>query len=265
MRRSRKVVISSHTISRSAVGMLVQESTVLTKTQTSKHHKTHNTVVMFLRLLFTLCAAAFAVALDGCGHVIALKQRNVDAFLRMTDEIADPISPIYTHYMSVDSINAMLAPSPSDKARVLTWARTEFGSSAEIRDLSDALVIRTRSDCGRAIALPPSVAHLIDFVSPLPTQQTNSPRDLARRNAGLGTTPGWTPDPGLVSAEVIRRLYGIDEKHVKAAASQSLGPVEFLAGSRLFLSSSGGRQRAYNGRTSTMLVRHIECQYLLAV
>jgi len=74
--------------------------------------------------------------------MLALSQRNLDVLEAKFWEVSNPRHQSYQDYMTIEQINALVAPEPRVKAQVISWL-TENGVSAdEIVDYSDALEVR---------------------------------------------------------------------------------------------------------------------------
>ena len=52
---------------------------------------------------------------------IALKQQNMKQLEEILYRIADPREPTYSQWLSLDELTQLVAPSPADLQRVISW------------------------------------------------------------------------------------------------------------------------------------------------
>lgn len=165
--------------------------------------------------------------------VVAIKHDNPKAIEDALLRVSDPESPDFGKHLSKVEVDRLARPRPGGVAAVKTWARSHGARDVRLSDAGDFLFARAtvatleamlgaeyysysrdgarivRTDS--TVTLPPSVAGLVDFVSP---SSRFPPAGSLRVRAEGGAAAGE------VTPAVIRAQYGLNGTEAKNAALQ---------------------------------------------
>jgi hypothetical protein len=182
---------------------------------------------------------------------IHLPLRNRDALTNVIEQIYDPASPLYRHYLSPEEFNARFGPTEQDYQAVIAWAaRSGFTVAARHSDRMLLEVSATVADIERALRVTMrTYAHPTEhrtFFSPdtepsldagLPISYIGGLNNFARPHPkNLRRAPLKAPSkatPSTIGSGPNGNLAGFDYRAAYApgvkltGAGQSVGLVEF--------------------------------------
>jgi subtilase family serine protease len=172
---------------------------------------------------------------------IYLKHQNLEAFSERVDNLVDPTSPTWGKWLSIDEIVSSIAPTNEAREHVAEWVR-KAGLAIERDDVDTLHVSGTARDVEQLLRVevhdykrgkktvarqwgkshvPHKVAKLLDFVGGV-DEFPAAPRP---KRTGTPKRVGDV-DPGLVTPQLLRQIYGVPSS-VAVNANSSLCLAEF--------------------------------------
>jgi len=176
---------------------------------------------------------------------VLLKQRNLDQFERVFWQVSDPESPSWRRFLTLEQINDIVSPSNSVFRAVRQWLSSVGIQEVKMKSTGDAVIVQEASviqlkalfplsdfrlfvnrQSGKRLVrhfgslyVPHHIAQHIDFIVGLSELIDTS---TLKYKAFHSREVGSAPSNDIVTPQVLREFYDIEETSSSGEGSQSI-------------------------------------------